>query len=297
MAVLSIFQYRRYFFCDMKIKAESLTDYNILRGEEQIRPAKPIYPLVRNDEGPLFMEVLSPNHGRSFLLNKNDDFHWIIGKGNGLCYSTHSSLITSSHNSDTWGRLSLSQAIRDFDIGNEIAQLGIKTNRMEYVLSLSFNVTFDGEEECAALLQYYVECPYRIVDFAFIPKTLLKAHVERWESVRNTNFKTSKHLIAADVLFHNLSVLHQNGILHNAITPQNYTWALELVDFEASHSPNTPFGTEQYQSYIPMLMDMEIIQTYEIVNYIAWCLNEVCDYNAVEHIMKFYGFNLKSIQQ
>lgn len=281
----------------MKIKAKSLTDYNILRGEEQIRTAKPVYPIVRNDEGPLFIEVLSPNHGRSFLLKKETDSHWVIGKGNGLSYSTHSSLITSSHDSDTWGRLSLSQAIRDFDIGNEIARLGIKTNTMEYVLCLPFNVIFNGKEEPAALLQYSVECPYRIVDVAFIPKKMLSEHVSRWESINNTFPSTSKHLIAADILYRNLSVLHQNGILHNAITPQNYTWALELVDFEASHSPTIPFGTEQYQSYIPMLMDMEIIQTYEIINYIAWCLNEVCDYNAVERIMNFYGFNLKSIWQ
>lgn len=281
----------------MNVKAELLTDYNIVKGEGHIRPAIPIYPLVRNDEGPLFMEVLSPNHGRSFLLKKDTDCHWVIGKGNGLCYSTHTSLITSSHDSDTWGRLSLSQAIRDFDIGNEIARLGIKTNTMEYVLSLPFSVIFNGKEEPAALLQYSVECPYRIVDFAFIPKNLLNIYVAGWKSANETIPTTYKHLIAADILFHNLSVLHKNRILHNAITPQNYTWALELVDFEASHSPTTPFGTEQYQSYIPMLMDMEIIQTYEIINYIAWCLNEECDYNAVERIMKFYGFNLKSIQQ
>lgn len=279
----------------MKIKAESLTDYIIVRGKEHICFSKPIYPFVRNDEGAFFMEVISPNHGRSFLLKKDTDFHWVIGKGNGLCYSTHSSLITSSHDSDLWGRLSMPQAIRDFDIGNEIARLGIKTNTMEYVLSLPFNVVFNGKEERAAILQYSVECPYRIVDFAFISKKLLNMYVVGWKSVNETLSTSYKHLIAADILFHNLSVLHQHGILHNAITPQNYTWALELVDFEASHSPSTPFGTEQYQSYIPMLMDMEIIQTYEIVNYIAWCLNEECDFNAIERIIKFYGFNLKSI--
>lgn len=81
-------------------------------------------------------------------------------------------------------------------------------------------------------------------------------------------------------------------MLHNAITPQNYTWALELVDFEASHTPSNPFGTKQYQSYIPMLMDMEIIQTYEIINYIAWCLHEECDYAAIEQIMNSYNFTL-----
>lgn len=278
----------------MYVKAELLTNYIIAKGEGHNSLSMPIYPFVRNDEGTFLMEVISPNHGRSFLLKKYDDLHWVIGKGNGLCYSTHSSLINSSYDSDTWGRLSLSRAIRDFDIGNEIARLGIKTNKMEYVLSLPFNVVFNGKEDRAALLQYSVECPYRIVDYAFIPKELLNTHVARWKSTKNTLPSTSKHLIAADVLFHNLSVLHQNGILHNAITPQNYTWALELVDFEASHSPTTPFGTKQYQSFIPMLMDMEIIQTYEIVNYIAWCLNEKPDYEAIERIINYYSFSLSS---
>lgn len=278
----------------MKVKAESLTDYIIARGNEQTCLSKPIYPFVRNDEGPFLMEVISPNHGRSFLLKKDTDFHWVIGKGNGLSYSTHPSLITSFHDSDTWGRLSLSQAIRDFDICNEIARLGIKTNTMEYVLNLPSSVIFNGKEERAALLQYSVECPYRIIDYAFIPKKLLNIHVAKWESINKTFPSTSKHLIAADILFYNLSVLHQNGILHNAITPQNYTWALELVDFEASHSPTTPYGTKQYQSFIPMLMDMEIIQTYEIVNYIAWCLNEKPDYASIERIINYYSFKLSS---
>lgn len=278
----------------MRIRAVSINNYEIVRGDRGNEPLGHIYPFVRNDDGALNMEVISPNHGRSFLLKKGNDFHWIIGKGNGLSYSTQTSVITSSYDSDTWGRLSLKQAIRDFDIGNEIARLGIKTNTMEYVLSLPFNVIFNGKEDCAALLQYSVECPYRIVDFAFIPKMLLNMHVARWKSANNTFPSTSKHLIAADVLFHNLSVLHKNGILHNAITPQNYTWALELVDFEASHSPTTPYGTKQYQSFIPMLMDMEIIQTYEIVNYIAWCLNEKPDYASIERIINYYSFKLSS---
>lgn len=279
----------------MKIRAVSINNYEIVRGYRSNEPLGRIYPFVRNDDGELNMEIISPNHGRSFLLKKNNDFQWVIGKGNGLSYSTQTSLITSLYDSDTWGRLSLKQAIRDFDIGIEIAALGIKTNRMEYVLSLPFNVIFNGKEGKAALLQYSVECPYRIVDFAFIPKQLLNAHITNWKPIQDMDMDVPKHLIASDRLFYNLSLLHKYGVLHNAITPQNYTWALELVDFEASHTPNTPFGTKQYQSYIPMLMDMEIIQTYEIVNYIAWCLNEECDYTAIERIMSSYGFSLKTI--
>ena len=37
---------------------------------------------------------------------------------------------------------------------------------------------------------------------------------------------------------------------------------------------------------------MEIIQTYEIINYIAWCLNEECDYAAIEQIISSYNFTL-----
>lgn len=275
----------------MKICAKNIEDYEIARRD--LCSTTSIYPYVRNDEGTLSVVVISPNHGRSFLLNKLSDFHWTIGKGNGLCYSTHKSLINSSHEPDTWGRLSLQHALRDFDIGNEIANLGIKTNRMEYVIKLPFKVVFNGIEDNAALLQYSVECPYRIVDFGFIPKDLLKVNVSKWLPIKKSHLDAPKHIIAADRLFYNLSLLHRNGILHNAITTQNYTWALELLDFEASHTPNITFGTEQYRSYIPMLMDMEVIQTYEIVNYIAWCLNETPNYKMIEQILKSYGFNLK----
>lgn len=280
----------------MRIRAVSINNYEIVRGDRGNEPLGHIYPFVRNDDGALNMEVISPNHGRSFLLKKGNDFHWIIGKGNGLSYSTQTSVITSSYDSDTWGRLSLQQAIRDFDIGNEIAALGIKTNRMEYVVELPYTTIFNSLEDKAALLQYSVECPYRIIDFGFIPKQLLEIYVNSWSPINSVYANSCKHLIAADILFYNLSVLHRNGILHNAITPQNYTWALELLDFEASHSVNTPFGTEQYQSYIPMLMDMEIIQAYEIVNYIAWCLKESPQYKAIEIIMQSHGFTLKSIK-
>lgn len=277
----------------MQIRAESIENFKIVRGNSHAKTPLPLYPFVRNDKGSSAMDVISPNHGRSFVLKRYNDFHWIIGKGNGLSYSSHPSIITSPHDSDTWGRLSMQQAIRDFDIGNEIVELGIKTNRMEYVLSLPFNTIFNGNKDEAALLQYSLECPYRIIDFSFIPRPLLLAHLSNWKPIKVDGRNVHKHIIAADRLFYNLSVLHSNGVLHNAITPQNYTWALELVDFEASHTPKTPFGTKQYQSYIPMLMDMEVIQTYEIVNYIAWCLNEHPDYCKIEEIISDYNFELK----
>lgn len=278
----------------MDIKAIYIEDYNVLRETHSAHNAPYPFPYVKNANGSFVMKQVSPLHGRSFLVDQVSDTEWIISKGNGLGYSSKPFLLNSDIDSDTWGGLSAEQAIRDFDIGCEIRGFGIKTNQMQYVLELPYKIIFRGQECHAALLQYSVECPYRIVDFPFCPKDILSLYIAKWQPIKKLRTEImTKHLIAADILYYNLSKMHQNGILHNAITPQNYTWALELVDFEASHTPNIPFGTKEYQSYIPMLMDMEILQTYEIINYIAWCLGEMPDYKSIERIMDSYGFQLK----
>ena len=41
-----------------------------------------------------------------------------------------------------------------------------------------------------------------------------------------------------------------------------------------------------------MLMDGEIMKTYEIINYIGWCLGEKINYSKIDSIFKDYGFNL-----
>ena len=269
----------------MIVKAR-IEDYEIQRF---VNRRKEIFPYVKDVDGNYYMTIISPQHGRSFLLQRINDQHWIIGKGNGLSYSTYTYLFTSQHDTDTWGGLSLKDALRDFDIGMEINSLGIKTNKMEFVLELPFNTVFRGIREKAGLLQYSVECPYRISDYAFIPSSILKKSISTW--YKNENGKPL-HLQAAKILFSNLKILHDNKILHNAINIQNYTWALELVDFEASHTPQIPYGSMTYQSYIPMISEMEILQTYEIVYYIAWCIGESPNYNEIQKIIKSFGFKL-----
>ena len=269
-----------------KIKAEKVSVQIVCKNDN----AGNIIPLIRNESGTEIMYGVSPIHGRSFVLQQASDDKWIIGKGNGLGYSSHPFLNTSHVNGDTWGALPLENAVRDFNIGNEVASLGIKTNRMEYVLDPEMTIIKNGEKTHGALLQYTVECPYRISDFGFIPKHALKKHVSNWEDVHQL-----KHLYAAEVLSSNLRILHQHHILHNAIHPQNYTWALELLDFEASRSDKYPYNNKEYERFVPLLEEMEIIQTYEIVNYIAWCLSETPDYKELESIFNNNGFELTNI--
>jgi len=250
-----------------------------------------IFPYVRKDTGLYSIQCISPIHGRSFVLCAEKNGQWIIGKGNGLSYTTHSFVLTSPIFAETWGGLSLDNAVRDFNIGNEVRSLGIKTNLMQYVLSIDANIIKNGEKCQAALLQYSVECPYRITDFGFIPKHILKRTIAKWG-----NKYQQKHLHAAFVLVNNLRILHEHKVLHNAMHPQNYTWALELLDFEASRSIKYPYNNTEYEAYVPMLSEAEVIQTYEIINYIAWCLGEKPNYIAIENIFRDNGFRLKELQ-
>lgn len=271
----------------ISFKAEEIP-YGIVCGEDF---SECIFPFVRNDSGVYSIQCISPIHGRSFVLRAEKHGQWIVGKGNGLSYTTHPFVLTSPIFAETWGGLSLENAVRDFNIGNEIRGLGIKTNLMQYVLSIDANIIKNGEKSQAAILQYSVECPYRISDFGFIPKHLLERTIAKWG-----NKYPQKHLHAAFVLVNNLRILHEHNILHNAMHPQNYTWALELLDFEASRSTRYPYDNTDYESYVPMLLEVEVIQTYEIINYIAWCLGEIPDYRAIETIFRDNGFSLKELQ-
>lgn len=271
----------------MNFKADNVP-YNVVCSTDL---AEAIYPLVRNDMGQHTISCVSPTHGRSFVLRTEENGRWIVGKGNGLSYTTHPFVLTSPVNGETWGGLSLDNAVRDFNISNEIRRLGIKTNKMEYVLSLDANIIQGGKQCQAALLQYSVECPYRICDFGFIPKEELLKTISRWSGVH-----LQKHLYAAEILVENLRILHHNNIMHNAMHPQNYTWALELVDFEASRTDTYPYDNADYEEYVPMLIKIEVIQTYEIVNYIAWCLGEIPDYCTIEKIFQNKGFEIKELQ-
>lgn len=119
----------------------------------------------------------------------------------------------------------------------------------------------------------------------------IKEQVERWEELNYRHFQ-QKHLIAADVMVKNLRLMHDNGILHNAIHEQNYTWALELLDFELGRSPQHPYEKSDYERHVESLLHREAFQTYVIINYIAWVLKEDIDYSVIDGIFADYGYDL-----
>lgn len=270
-------------------KAKSY-QYQIIR---QTDNGEMVYPYLRAFDGDKKMYCISTNHGRSYLVGKNNDGRYVISKGNGLSYSQYLFLHTGEMGNDTIGLLLEQDAIRDFTLGIEIEKSGIKTNRMEYVLKLDYPVVLtNGSCLNPVLLQYSVECPWRINDAAFCLSEI-KSEVLKWERP-NTRWTNKYHLMAADVLIQNLRVLHDNNILHNAISPHNVTWALELVDFELACSPQHPYSNEDYNRHVKDLFNREIPQTYEIIIQIAAYLNEKIDYGEVERIFENYGFSLSN---
>lgn len=254
---------------------------------------KAVYPYLRDENGDKVMCCMSPLHGRSFVICKNSDGRYVVSKGNGLSYTQYSRLQTREFGDDTWGLLLRQDAERDFTLGQEIQNLGIKTNNMEYVMELDGDVLLSsGHKLKPVLLQYNVECPYRISDAPFMQSEQIYAEVAKWEKMNDLGFDKS-YLIAANVLVRNLRILHDNGILHNAIIEQNYTWALELVDFELACSPKHPYLSEDDRRHVKDLFPREIIQTYIVINYIAGVLMESIDYSLVDGIFAKYGFDLK----
>jgi hypothetical protein len=81
--------------------------------------------------------------------------------------------------------------------------------------------------------------------------------------------------------------------MHNAIHVQNLTWALELLDFESSRSDKTPYDRPEFENNAVRLMPAEIIQTYEVITYISWCLGERIEFNKIDNIFLDYDFDLK----
>lgn len=255
------------------------------------------YPLLRDDDGDEQIWCVSPHHGRSYIVGKTTDGKYIISKGNGLSYTKHPYLHSAEYGDNTWGFLLKEDAIRDFHLGNEISMLGIKTNGMNYVLELENEIMLTNRHTITpVLLQYTVECPYRICDAAYMQRSEIEKHVGRWKLLDRW-YCPKSHLIAAHVLINNLRILHTNGILHNAIHPQNYTWALELLDFELSYSPSHPYSHEEDMSRVKDLFNREVIQTYEVINHIAWCLGESIDYDEIDELFLTNGFNLASMNR
>lgn len=212
------------------------------------------FPLLKCNTGNSTLYNICPaTHCRSFVISKTDD-RFIVSKGNGLSYTEWTFLNTGEFGDDTLGLLLKQDALRDFHIGNEIASLGIRTNRMEYVLELNTRVALpNGNAIKPILLQYDVACPYRIADARFMTEEMIRSEVNKWKKA-NTKHHNKKHMVAAEILVHNLRVLHDHGILHNAIHSGNYTWALELLDFELAHTPSYPYEQDDYKRHVPCLM-------------------------------------------
>ncbi len=254
-----------------------------------------IYPYLVDSTGDKSIYSIGPLHGRSFIVSCKGD-RYIVSKGNGLSYTQYDFLFTgelSSLGDDTLGLLLLEDATRDFLVGQDVAKLGVKTNRMECVIELDKKLFLpNGHILNPILLQYSVECPYRICDAPFMDQKLLCLEIEKWERYNTKNYR-KKHLIAADVMINNLRVMHDNNVLHNAIHEQNYTWALELLDFELGRTPNHPYKKSDYERHVPSLYHRELFQTYVIINYIAWVLSEEISYKEIDNLFAEYGFNIQ----
>ena len=272
-----------------KVRA-SKTPYRIILSEGGKHE---VFPYLRNEAGEEEMCCVSSHHGRSYIVGKTSSGRFVISKGNGLSYSQYQLLHTGEFGDDTLGLLLKMDAERDFVMGQEIEALGIKTNHMEYVIELLMEITLtNGHKLNPVLLQYDVECPYRICDAAFMTQELILSEVAKWERMNEHGFEKA-HMIAANVLIRNLRILHDHRILHNAIHEQNYTWALELLDFELSCSPSHPYTSEDDRRHAKDLFSREILQTYVIINYIAGVLREEIDFAEVDALFVEYGFNLK----
>lgn len=252
-----------------------------------------VFPYLRSQSGDKEMFCPSPLHGRSFIVGRTDDGRYVISKGNGLGYTQHTFLNTGEFNDDTWGLLLRKDAERDFVMGQEIEVLGIKTNHMEYVLELDVEIKLpNGHVLKPYLLQYDVECPYRISDATFMTQEQIQTEVSKWEHMNDRGYDKA-HMIAANVMIRNLRILHDNNVLHNAISEQNYTWALELLDFELACSPSHPYSSEDDMRHVKDLFPREVIQTYVIINYIAGVLREDICFADVDALFAEYGFDLK----
>ncbi len=255
------------------------------------------FPLLRCERGDKTMWQVSPIHGRSFVVGRYEDGRYIVSKGNGLGYTQNNFIHTSEQQVDVWGLLLKEDALRDFHCGQEVQALGIKTNQMECVLELDYpiHIAKTNVDRKPVLLQYNVECPYRISDAPFMKREQITAEVNKWERMNDKCFDKD-YLIAANVLIRNLRIMHDHEVLHNAIHEQNYTWALELLDFELCRTPNYPYTQADYERHVCNLYDREVIQTYQVIIYIAGCLNEPVDFKRLDALFFDYGFDLNKFK-
>ena len=255
------------------------------------------YPLLRFANGEEKLYSVSPLHGRSFVVGRHSDGRYIVSKGNGLCYSEYLFLNTPETQLDVWGLLLMKDALRDYYCCQDIQSLGIKTNQMECILELDYPIYIAQTDTTVkpVLLQYTVECPNRICDAPFMERSQLEAEVAKWQQYNHKGYSYS-HEIAADILIGNLRTMHDHEVLHNAIHEQNYTWALELLDFELTRTPQHPYEKEDYERHAPSLYSREVIQTYVIINYIAGVLREEVDFATIDRMWQDHGFDISKMQ-
>ena len=255
------------------------------------------YPLLRFAAGKEKIFAVSPLHGRSFVVGQRNDGRYTVSKGNGLCYSEYLFLNTPETQLDVWGLLLMKDALRDYHCCQDVKALGIKTNQMECVLELDYPIYIAQTDTTVkpVLLQYNVECPYRICDAPFMERSQIEAEVAKWQQYNSQGYSKS-HEIAADILIGNLRTMHDHEVLHNAIHEQNYTWALELLDFELTRTPQHPYEKEDYERHAPSLYNREVIQTYVIINYIAGVLRAKVNFADIDRMWRDYGFDISMMQ-
>ena len=275
----------------MKIIQASILPFSLIR--KSVGVTQEAFPLFIESGGAFQLYCPSPIHGRSAVVKYSDNQYTVI-KGCGLTYTSFSIIQSSGFDNHIWGLLAEEDAIRDYSIGLEVSSIGIRTNKMEYVLKLNRKINVRGanvEYIYPFLLQYKVNCPYRLADFPFVDKTIIKSFVNNWRNYCKCEHKEF-HMQATDIIVSNLSILHSNGVLHNAMNIQNYTWDLELLDFEAARTNHYKYPVD-YELNVPTFMQEEIIQSYQIISYIAWALGEEINFHKVESVYSKYGFNLK----
>lgn len=255
------------------------------------------YSLLRSQSDGETIYSPSPLHGRSFVVGQHNDGRYIVTKGNGLCYSQHAFLYTPEMPTDVWGLLLLEDALRDYNCCQDVQALGIKTNQMECVMELDYPIYIAKTDTTIkpAILQYNVECPYRISDAAFMERSQIDDEVKKWQQ-HNRKGYAQNYLIAAEVLISNLRTMHDQEVLHNAINEQNYTWALELLDFELCRTPQHPYEKADYERHVPTLYSREVIQTYVVINYIAGVLREDVDYRKIDYLFREYGYDIAGLK-
>lgn len=253
------------------------------------------YPLlISGESNEIFGLVPSILHGRSVVLDYDETTEkYIVTKGNGLTYFPYGYINTEELTDNIWGICTESQAERDYFGGEFVSRLGIITNEMQAYFSLEnqkVRTEKAVEAEKPVILQYAVKCPYRIADLPFLTKKTVEYFTGNWNELHNSAYN-QKHCIAADVLMQNLSKLHMNGVLHNAIHSQNYTAMLELLDFELARTPETPYDTKDDEESFGILQRREAVQSLEIVGFIADFFGEEINKNAMSEILIKHGFS------